>query len=121
MENSNVHRLIPYVMLPGHPDPLFNGFTYGDLGQRGNQLKTFKKGSYIFFHTSRYGKKFVTAYYVVDRAMDIATAVEDKLISVKYKKPHIQECLTGERKIDDSVILFGDPIAIMQSKGGTVR
>jgi Holliday junction resolvase-like predicted endonuclease len=105
-----MHLLIPYVQLAEHADPFFNEFTYGDVRQRARRLKKLKKGTYVFFHTSRHGKKYITAYYVVDRAIDTATAANSKLISDKYKNPHIHEYLAGERKYADDVVLFGDPI-----------
>lgn len=108
-----MHLLIPYRYLAGHSDPMFSEFTYGDVRQRARQLKaTLGKGDYVFFHASRGGKKHITAYYVVDRVLDTAVACQDKTIVVKYKNPHILECLDGERPLDDDddVIVFGDPI-----------
>src|SRR5580658_5411176 len=98
-----MHLLITYTRLADHPDPLFSEFTYGDLGNRGRRLKALKKGTYVFFHTSRHGKKYITAYYVVDRVMDLVTAANNKLISDKYKNPHILEYLEGERENADDV------------------
>ena len=107
---SNMHLLIPYVQLPDHADPLFNEFTYGDIGQRARQLKKLKTGTYVFFHTSKHGKKYITAFYVVDRVIDTAAAARNKLISDKYKNPHIHEYLAGERNYGNDTLLFGDPI-----------
>ena len=107
-----MNLLIPYVHLYDHPDPLFKEFTYGDVGTRARKLKKdLKKGDYVFFHTSIGGRKYITAYYVVDRVLDTAEAVKDKNIVAKYKNPHILEFLSGERTgEEDDVILFGDPI-----------
>jgi len=108
-----MHLLIPYVHLAGHSDPMFGEFTYGDVRQRARQLRaTLEKGDYVFFHASRSGKKYITAYYVVDRVLDTTAACRDRAIVVKYKNPHILECLDGERPLDDAddVIVFGDPI-----------
>jgi hypothetical protein len=109
-----MNLLIPYVYLYNHNDPLFDEFTYGDSGKRARQLKNdLKKGDYLFFHTSIGGKKYVTAYYVVDRALDTAKAIKDRNIVAKYKNPHIhiKEFLSGERTDEDSdVVVFGDPI-----------
>lgn len=70
-----------------------------------------RKGDYVFFHTSVGGKKYITAYYVVDRVLDTAEAIMDRNIVAKYKNPHILEFLSGERTgEDDDVIIFGDPI-----------
>lgn len=105
-----MHLLIPYVHLPNHEDPFFSEFTYGDVGWRARQLKELKPGTYVFFHTSKHGKKFITAFYVVDRVIETAAAARNNLISDKYKNPHIHEYLAGERKYADDALLFGDPI-----------
>jgi hypothetical protein len=108
--NANMHLLVPYVELPDHAAPLFYEFTYGDVGQRARQLKKLLTGTYVFFHTSKHGKKYITACYVVCRVDDTANAARNKLISDKYKNPHIHEFLTGERNRTDDVVLFGDPV-----------
>jgi len=107
-----MNLLIPYVHLYDHPDPLFKEFTYGDEGRRARKLKKdLKKGSYVFFHTSISGRKYITAYYVVERVLDTAEAIKNRNIVAKYKNPHILEFLSGERTGEgDDVILFGDPI-----------
>jgi len=107
-----MNLLIPYVHLYNHPDPLFNEFTYGDKGRGAKKLKNnLEEGDYVFFHTSINGKKFITAYYVMNRVLDTAEVVADKNIVAKYKNPHILEFISGERTgEDDDVILFGDPI-----------
>jgi len=105
-----MNLLIPYVHLYNHNDPLFEEFTYGDVGTRAEKLKNLKRGDYVFFHTSIRGKKYITAYYVVDRVLDTALASKDRNITAKYKNPHILEFLSGERKNKEDVILFGDPI-----------
>lgn len=107
-----MNLLIPYVHLPDHPDPLFEEFTYGDVWSRARKLKNdLKKGDYVFFHTMIGEKKYITAYYVVDRALDTTEAIKDRNIVAKYKSIHILEFLSGERTgEDDDVILFGDPI-----------
>jgi hypothetical protein len=107
-----MHLLIPYIRL-SHSDPAFGEFTYGDIGQRARKLKKdVNRGDYIFFHTSRHGKKYITAYYIVDRVLDTVDACQDKAILAKYKSPHIIECLEGKRprNEDDDVLVFGDPI-----------
>jgi hypothetical protein len=106
-----MNLLIPYVYLYDHPDPLFEEFTYGDVGARARRLKDdLKSGDYILFHTSIDGKKYITAYYVVDRVLDTAKAIKDRNIVAKYKNPHILEFLSGERTDEDDVVVFGDPI-----------
>lgn len=107
-----MHLLIPYVQLP-HKDPDFEEFTYGDNGQRARKLKAdLAKGDYVFFHTSHGGKKYITAYYVVDCVLDTLQACKLKAIRNKYKNPHIMECLEGKRPLpnDDDAVVFGDPI-----------
>jgi len=37
-----MNLLIPYVHLYDHPDPLFEEFTYGDVGARARKLKNIK-------------------------------------------------------------------------------
>jgi len=107
-----MNLLIPYVYLYDHPDPLFDEFTYGDIRARARKLKRdLEKGDYVFFHTSIRGKKYITAYYVVDRVLDTAEAIKDRNILAKYKSPHISEILSAERTDEyDDVMLFGDPI-----------
>lgn len=108
-----MHLLIPYIRLLGHPDPVFEEFTYGDSSQRAHKLKWgVKRGDYIFFHTTRQGKKLITAYYIVDQVLDTVIACKDKAIVAKYHNPHITECLAGKRPKngEDDVLVFGDPI-----------
>lgn len=107
-----MNLLIPYVHLYNHPDPLFEEFTYGDNRRRARKLKKdLEKGNYVFFHTSIKGKKYITAYYVVDRVLDTAEAIKNKNIVAKYNNPHIREFVSDERTDkEDDVVLFGDPI-----------
>jgi len=108
-----MHLLIPYVRLPDHPDPAFDEFTYGDGGPRARKLKSdLSKGDYVFFHTTHNSKKYITAYYVVDRVLDTVDACRDRAIRAKYKNPHIVECLAEKHPLheDDDAIVFGDPI-----------
>ncbi|RME71443.1 MAG: DUF91 domain-containing protein [Chloroflexi bacterium] len=106
-----MHLLIPYIHL-NPPDPLFDEFTYGDRGARGKKLKSqVNKGDYIFFHTSRNGKRYITAYYVVDRVLYVSEAAEDDNICLKYKNHHIHDYLRKKAPATgDDVIVFGDPI-----------
>jgi len=107
-----MNLLIPYVHLYNHPDPLFEEFTYGDGGTRARKLKKdLKKGDYVFFHTSINGKKYITAYYVVERVLDTVEAAKDRNITSKYKNPHLKDLKSGKiPPNEDNVILFGDPI-----------
>ena len=103
--------LVPYKFIYNHEDPLLSEFTYGDVRRRGRMMRNnFLKGDYVFFHASIEGKKYITAYYVVDRVLDTAGAVKDKLIVAKYKNPHLKMYLQNPGKYQDDVILFGDPI-----------
>ncbi|MEN8262299.1 MAG: endonuclease NucS domain-containing protein [Nitrospirota bacterium] len=104
-----MNLLIPYVYLYHHPDPLFEEFTYGEAGSRARKIKKdLKKGDYVFFHTSIGGRKYMTAYYVVDRVLDTTEVIQNKNITAKYRNPHISEFNSSNKK--DDVILFGDPI-----------
>lgn len=70
------------------------------------------RSDYVFFHTSYAGKKYITAFYVVDRVLDTAVACQDAAIRSKYKNPHIEELLRRERPLHGrcDAIVFGDPI-----------
>jgi Holliday junction resolvase-like predicted endonuclease len=107
-----MHLLIPYVQLRHHLDPLFEEFTYGDERSRGRKLKhDLIKGDYVFFHTSKGEKKYITAYYVVDSVLPTADVLNDQALKAKYRNPHLERYTAkkGNVSIDD-VILFGDPI-----------
>ena len=108
-----MHLLIPYVYLPGHEDPLFAEYTYADGAARARKMKRdLHKGDYVFFHTSFRGAKHITAYYIVDRVLDVAMSASDTAIRAKYRNPHLVSYINkyedGTR--GDDAILFGDPI-----------
>lgn len=106
-----MNLLIPYVPLIHHADPALEEFSYGDNGIRARKLKScLKQGDYIFFHTSLNSRKCITAYYVVDRVLDTSEAASNKNILMKYKNPHITEYKEGQRRKEDDVVVFGDPI-----------
>jgi hypothetical protein len=106
-----VHLLIPYVPLADHHDPILEEFTYGDSEYRARKLKRdLKRGDLVFLHTTIRGRRYITAYYVVDRVLDTSEASSNKLIVQKYNNPHIKEYLEGERRGYDDAVLFGDPI-----------
>ena len=106
-----VHLLIPYVPLADHHDPILEEFTYGDSGSRARKMKKdLKRSDYVFLHTTIRGRRYVTAYYVVDRVLDTSDAAASRPIVDKYQNPHIKEYLEGERRDDDDAVLFGDPI-----------
>jgi len=108
-----MNLLIPYIRIYDHPDPLLEEFTYGDIGSRARKLKKdLKKGDYVFFHTSINGKKLITAYFVVDRVLDVADIIKDKNILDKYKNPHILDFnAPNTARKESDVVLFGDPIS----------
>ena len=106
-----MNLLIPYVPLIHHADPILEEFSYGDSKTRARKLKTsLKQGDYVFFHTSINSKKYITAYYVVDRILNTSEAASNKNIYLKYKNPHITEYREGKRRKQDDVVVFGDPI-----------
>lgn len=108
------HYIIPYVdpnRNDGEEDPMFNEFTYGDKGERGKKLlERVKHGDYLFFHTSKNGKRYITAFYKVDRVLPIEEARASKLISGRYENPHLlsQEVRPGE------AIVFGNPLGSLE-------
>ena len=105
-----MHLLIPYIQLRP-PDPVLDEFTYGDVNVRARKLKSaLSKGNYVFFHTSWGGKKYITAYFIVDRVLDTSSACSDKAIKSKYRNPHILDYLAKGSRFNEDAILFGDPI-----------
>jgi len=106
-----MNLLIPYVQLLNHNDPLLDEFTYGDVGSRGRKLRnSLNKEDYVFFHTTINNRKYITAYYVVDRVIKTQQAAKDIRINNKYKNPHIVRVNKNEDNFEDDYILFGDPI-----------
>ena len=107
-----MNLLIPYVHRVKHQDPLYSEFTYGDTSPRAKKLKNdLNKGDHVFFHTAIRNRKYITAYYVVDRVLDTAEAVKDQNIVAKYKNPHVIDFLDPKKeKYKEDVMLFGDPI-----------
>ncbi len=102
--------LIPYVdpkKLEGHEDPMIDEFTYGDVNARGKKLlDEVKKGDFLFFHTSSRNRRIITAYYCVEEVMLVSEARTNKLISIKYRNPHLKK--EPESKYD--TLVFGNPI-----------
>lgn len=107
-----MNLLIPYVHIPGHNDPDFAEFTYGDIGPRARTLLTLNRGDVIFFHTAINHRKFITAYYVVDRTLRSQEAASQPLVVAKYHNPHIRDHVTAPRSLraDRDAVVFGDPI-----------
>ena len=103
--------MIPYVPLSDHHDPLFEEFTYGGVEARAQKLKRdLKQGDFVLFHTTLKNRRYITAYYVVDKVLDTSEAATNKAIVSKYKNPHIEEYLKGDRRTGDDVVIFGDTI-----------
>lgn len=104
--------LIPYVPIVDHLDPDMDEFTYGDVDARARKLrKDLVRGSYVLFHTTIRNRRYITAYFVIDRVLDSKAAAENRLIADKYRNPHVQEFVRGERdKDEDDVTIFGDPV-----------
>lgn len=108
-----MNLLIPYIPILNHPDPYFEEFTYGDANARGRKLRDeVKKGDYIFFHTTLSGRKFITAYYIVEKVLEIPRIIEDDSLMCKFRNPHITEYVAGKhRDVPNNVVLFGNPIS----------
>ena len=76
-----MNLLIPYVPIYDHEDPILEEFTYGDVDSRARKMKNnLKKGDHIFFHTRINGRKYITAYYVIDRVLNTSEAVKNRNI-----------------------------------------
>jgi hypothetical protein len=107
-----MYLLIPYVYMPNHVDPDLNEFTYGDGGARARRLLSLQQGDFIFFHTTIKNRKYITAYFVVQNAIESKNAADNRLIREKYRNPHIARILQKHRAYNDNcdAIVFGDPI-----------
>lgn len=102
--------LIPYIdprKMDGHEDPMFDEYTYGDVGRRGKILiDKVKKGDFLFFHTRSKNQRIITAYYYVEEVMPVAVARDDDQIKIKYRNPHLKTELLGR----NDTIVFGNPV-----------
>ena len=107
-----MNLLIPYVRIPGHNDPCFDEFTYGDVNQRGKKMmQKLGHGDRIFFHTTLKGQKCITAYYVVDRVMPTKDAVKLPEILAKFKNVHLERYQSYKRvPWKNDTLVFGDPV-----------
>ncbi|KAA9023563.1 hypothetical protein [Niallia endozanthoxylica] len=79
----------------GHVDPNFTQLVYGDSGRKGNILKSnLSPGSYIFFNARIGAKRYLTAYFYVEKML--------------FKGEHDEEIesLTCSAK-EDEVIIIG--------------
>lgn len=103
--------LYPYRYLPDHPDPLFDEFTYGDARARGKRLKEkLNRGDHIFFWTNIAGMQYITAYYVVDKMLEVDEAKKDHKIMEKYRNPHLKRSFYEGKDVsyENDVVVFGD-------------
>jgi hypothetical protein len=101
--------IIPYLDPKKHnreEDPLFSEYTYGDDGDRGIILKTkVSKGDFLFFYKSIENNPCITAFYEVEKVLDIHKAKMDNTIMMKYQNPH----LFRNKVQENEVIVFGNP------------
>ncbi|MGF9964530.1 HNH endonuclease [Bacillus rhizoplanae] len=101
--------LIPYLdpkKNGGEEDPLFSEYTYGDKGNRGEILKTMvSRGDFLFFHRSIGKKLYITAFYEVEKVMEIQKAKIDNTIMMRYRNHH----LFSNKVQENEVIVFGNP------------
>ncbi|WP_263703490.1 HNH endonuclease [Bacillus thuringiensis] len=101
--------IIPYLDPKKHnreEDPLFSEYTYGDEGNRGMILETrVSKGDFLFFYKSIENNPCITAFYEVEKVLDIHKAKMDNTIMMKYRNPH----LFRNEIQENEVIVFGNP------------
>lgn len=101
--------LIPYLdpkKNGGEEDPLFSEYTYGDKGNRGEILKTkISEGDFLFFYKSIENNPCITAFYEVEKVLDIHKAKMDNTVMMKYRNPH----LFRNEIQENEVIVFGNP------------
>ena len=90
----------------GHEDPALEEFTYGDVKVSGKRLQALSKGDYLFFHRTIRGRRYITAYYVVESAMSTRKAKNNRNIMLKYKNPHL---FSKDNALEDTIV-FGNPI-----------
>ena len=100
--------LIPYLdpKVHGEEDPLFPEYTYGDKGDRGITLKTkVLKGDYLFFFRTIGKFPCITAFYEVDKVLDIDKAKSDGGLIKQYNNHHLHKNYSEKNE----VLVFGDP------------
>ncbi|EOO05698.1 hypothetical protein IAW_05007 [Bacillus cereus str. Schrouff] len=101
--------IIPYLDPEIHnreEDPLFSEYTYGNSKKNGWILKTkVSKGDFLFFYKSIENNPCITAFYEVEKVLDIQKAKMDNTIMIKYKNPH----LFRNKFQENEVIVFGNP------------
>lgn len=93
------HILITYsaeCAEKGHVDPNFTQLVYGNSGKNGDVIKKhIKPGSYIFFNAKIDQKRFITAYFQVEKVL------------IKGQQDSEINALKCDARVDE-VIIIGD-------------
>ncbi|MGE1112982.1 HNH endonuclease [Priestia megaterium] len=101
--------IIPYLDPKQHnreEDPLFSEYTYGDNGDRGLILKAkVSKGDFLFFYKTIEKNPCITAFYEVEKVLDIQKAKTNNKIMMNYRNSH----LFKNNVQKNEVIVFGNP------------
>ncbi|MBC2398734.1 hypothetical protein [Clostridium tetanomorphum] len=67
------HMLVTYsaeCAKDGHVDPNFTQLVYGNSGKNGESLKKhLKEGSYLFFNARIGSKRYITAYFYIEKVL----------------------------------------------------
>lgn len=92
----------------GHEDPMLNEFTYGESSNNATNLLKVSKGEYLFFHKTIHEKRYITAYYYVEKVMLVNVAQQDSLIKNKFNNPHLKK--NDSLLTNNECIAFGNPI-----------
>ena len=92
----------------GHEDPMLNEFTYGVSSNNAANLLNVSKGDYLFFHKTIHEKRYITAYYYVEKVMLVNVAQQDYLIKSKFNNPHLKK--NNNILTNNECIAFGNPI-----------
>lgn len=75
------HMIVTYSIKcaeNGHIDPNFTQLVYGSSGKNGNSLQRhIKQGSYIFFNTRIGDKRYVTAYFYIEKILTRNTNINE--------------------------------------------
>lgn len=84
------------------------------------QKKDLRKGDYVFFHTSIGRKKYITAYYVVDRVSDTAEASRNR--NIAFIKATAKERGKPKTQIEDYKIyaLVEDMLGVLHDEKSQV-
>jgi hypothetical protein len=100
------HLLITYTDPSengNHVDPDFNKLLYGDSGDRGYILmNNLEKGSYVFFNTNIDGKRYITAFYYVEKIL-LKDKDNDEISKLESDAQFDEVIISGNR--EKSIIL----------------